>query len=74
MDLEQKRYGDGIVIARLIRSAIPEPSFKEALGNTLKSLRQYFDADRVRLDLHEPEGGAKFCGVEPDAANWRNRE
>jgi len=61
VEKEQRRYGDGVVIARLVRSIIPEPSFGEALGNTLKSVREYFDADQVRLALQELKGEKAFA-------------
>ena len=61
VEREQRRYGDGVAIARLVRSIIPEPSFKEALGNTLKSVREYFDADQVRLALQELRGEKAFA-------------
>ena len=61
MERERRKYGDGIAIARLVRSIIPEPSLKRALGNTLKSLRDYFDADQVRLALQELKGDKAFA-------------
>jgi len=56
MEREKKRYGDAAVITRLLRSAVPEPSFRAALGSTLISVREYFDADQVRLAIQEIEG------------------
>jgi signal transduction histidine kinase len=61
VEREQRRYGDGVAIARLVRGVIPEPSFKEALGNTLKSVREFFDADQVRLVLQELRGEKSFA-------------
>ena len=56
MEREKKRYGEALVITGLLRSAVPEPSFRAALGNTLISVREYFDADQVRLAIQEIEG------------------
>ena len=56
VEKEMKRYGDATVITRFLRSAIPDPSFKTALGNTLISVREHFDADQVRLAVQETRG------------------
>jgi len=56
LDREKKRYGDAMVIARLLRRIAPEPSFRSALGNTLVSVRECFDADQVRLAIQELGG------------------
>lgn len=61
VEREQKQYGDGVVIASLVRNIIPEPSFRTALGSTLKSVRDYFDADQVRLALQEFKGEKAFA-------------
>jgi signal transduction histidine kinase len=82
VEREQRRYGDGVVIARLVRRAIPEPSFRVALENALKSVREYFDADQVRLDLQELKGDQAFAwdltrqtGQSPDGVrSWKLTE
>ena len=56
VEREMKRYGDATVITALLRSAVPEPSFRAALSNTLLSVREHFDADQVRLALQEING------------------
>jgi len=56
VEREKKRYGDARVISRLVRSAVPEPSFRAAIGNTLISVREHFDADQVRLAIQEISG------------------
>ncbi|MFZ0963050.1 MAG: histidine kinase [Terriglobia bacterium] len=56
MEREKKRYGDALVITRLIRIAAPEPSFRTTVGNVLKSVREHFDADQVRLAIQEIRG------------------
>ena len=53
---EKKRYGDAAIITRLVRNAVPEPSFRAAIGNTLISVREHFDADLVRLAIQEIRG------------------
>ena len=52
----RKRYGDALIITRLVRSVIPEPSFRSTLGNTLESVREHFDADLIRLAIQEIRG------------------
>jgi len=56
MEREKKRYGDAMVITQIIRSAVPEPSFKTSIGNILRSVREHFDADQVRLAIQEIRG------------------
>ena len=79
LEREQERYGDGVTIARLVRGIIPEPGFKEALGVTLKSVREYFDADQVRLALQELKGERAYAWdvnrqtgtVEEQVRSWK---
>ena len=56
MEREKKRYGDAVIISRFVRNAIPEPSFRAAIGSILISVREYFDADLVRLAIQEIRG------------------
>ena len=56
VERDNERYGDAVVITRLVRSAVPEPGFSATLGHTLISLREYFDADMVRLAIQEIGG------------------
>ncbi len=53
---DNKRYRDARLITRLVRSAIPELSFRATLGSTLISVREHFDADMVRLAVQEGGG------------------
>src|SRR5208337_2408095 len=53
MEREKKRYGDAVIITRLVRNAIPEPSFRAAIASILISVREHFDADMVRLAIQE---------------------
>jgi len=52
----KKQHIDAAVITRLIRRALPEPSLKTAIGSVLASVREHFDADRVRLAIQEIKG------------------
>ena len=56
VEREKKRYGDAVIITRLVRNAMSEPSFKAAIGNILISVREHFDADLVRLAIQEVRG------------------
>jgi hypothetical protein len=56
VEREKKRYGEAAVITRLVRSAVPELSFRATIGNTLISVREHFDADQVRLAIQEIRG------------------
>jgi signal transduction histidine kinase len=53
MEREKKRYADAAVITRLVRRALPEPSLRASIGNILKSVREHFDADQIRLVVQE---------------------
>lgn len=57
VEREKHRYGDAVIITRLVRSAVPESSFKAVISGTLMSVREYFDADLVRLAIQEIGGG-----------------
>ena len=48
--------GEAVLINRLVRGALPEASFRTAIGRTLMSLREHFDADQVRLAIQEIGG------------------
>jgi signal transduction histidine kinase len=61
MQGEKKRYADAVVITRLIRRALPEPSLRATIATILKSLREHFDADQVRLVIQEIEGEQAFA-------------
>jgi signal transduction histidine kinase len=63
VEREKKQYGDAVVITRLVRSALPERSLRSTVGNTLESIREHFDADRVRLAIQEI-GGEQAVGWE----------
>lgn len=61
MQREKKRYTDAVVITRLIRRALPEPSLRASIAIILQSLREHFDADQVRLVLQEIRGEQAFA-------------
>jgi signal transduction histidine kinase len=61
MQGEKKRYADAVVITRLIRRALPEPSLRATIATILKSLREHFDADQVRLVMQEIRGEQAFA-------------
>ncbi len=61
VERDNKRYGDAVVITRLVRDAVPEPGFSATLGHTLRLLREYFDADMVRLAIQEIGGDQCFA-------------
>jgi len=52
----KKRWGEAVLINRLVRRALPEASFRTAIGKTLMSVREHFDADQVRLAIQEIGG------------------
>ena len=56
VERENKRFGDMVIITRLVRSALPEPSLRLTIEKTLAAVREHFEADRVRLALQEIRG------------------
>jgi signal transduction histidine kinase len=61
MQREKNRYADAVVIARLIRRALPESSLRATIGAILQSLREHLDADQVRLVTQEVRGEQAFA-------------
>jgi len=61
MQREKKRYTDAVVITRLIRRALPEPSLRASIASILLLLRDHFDADQVRLVMQEITGEQAFA-------------
>jgi signal transduction histidine kinase len=61
MQGEKKRYADAVVITRLIRRALPEPSLRATIATILRSLRGHLDADQVRLVMQEIKGEQAFA-------------
>lgn len=61
VEREKKRLGDAVVITRLVRNAVPEASFKAAIGNILIAVREHFNADLVRLAIQEVRGEQAFA-------------
>ena len=56
VEREMKSYGGAEVITRLVRSAVRGPSFSAAIENTLRLVREHFNADQVRLAIQEIRG------------------
>lgn len=56
VERERVRAADELLISRFVRVSINEASFKDALAGILRLLREYFDADQVRLALQELKG------------------
>ena len=56
VEREMKQHGGAEVITGLVRSAVRGPSFSAAIENTLRLVREHFDADQVRLAIQEIRG------------------
>jgi signal transduction histidine kinase len=74
VERDNKQYVDALVVTRLVRSVMPEPSFKATLENTLLSMRDYFDADMIRLAIQEIGGERAIAWEVTRVAegNWKS--
>jgi len=57
---DKRRHANALIICRLIRNALPEFGLRSSLDGLMHSVRDYFDADQVRLVLREMLGGEAF--------------
>jgi signal transduction histidine kinase len=60
MEREKKLHAEAGFITRLVRKALHEPSLRANIGNILKSVREYFDADQVGLVTQEIKAEQAF--------------
>jgi signal transduction histidine kinase len=60
LEKEKRQFSEAGIIARLVRKALHEPGLRTSIGNTLKSVREYFDADQVALVTQEIRDGQAF--------------
>jgi len=82
LEREKKRFINALLVTQLLRRIAPEPSFRSALGHTLISVREYFDADQVRLAIQQIDGEqavawevTRLAGSnENDVRSWRLTE
>ena len=57
---DKRRHANALIICRLIGNALPEFGLRSTLEGLMHSVRDYFDADQVRLVLREMLGGEAF--------------
>jgi len=57
---DKRRHANALIICRLIGNALPEFGLRSTLERLMHSVRDYFDADQVRLVLREMLGGEAF--------------
>src|SRR5208282_5874399 len=60
MEKEKKQHADGVIITRLVRKTLHESSLRANIANTLKLLREHFNADQVGLVIQEIKGEQTF--------------
>jgi signal transduction histidine kinase len=53
IEKQKRQLIEAGMITRLVRKALHEPSLRANIGNILKSVREYFDADQVGLVTRE---------------------
>jgi signal transduction histidine kinase len=56
----KRRHANALIICRLIGNALPEFGLRSTLERLIRSVRDYFDADQVRLVLREMLGSEAF--------------
>jgi signal transduction histidine kinase len=57
---DKRRHANALIITRLIGNALPEFGARATIGGLVHSVRDYFDADQVRLVLRARAGDEAF--------------
>jgi signal transduction histidine kinase len=57
---DKRRHANALIISRLIGNALPEFGSRATIGGLVHSIRDYFDADQVRLVLRARAGDEAF--------------
>ena len=57
---DKRRQASALILSQLIANVLPEHGLRATLEGLMLSVRDYFDADQVRLVLREMAGGEAF--------------
>jgi signal transduction histidine kinase len=57
---DKRRHANALIISRLIGNALPEVGLRATIEGLMHSVRDYFDADQVRLVLRRVAGEEAF--------------